>query len=172
MGGWIWGNHPSAARRTLRRIGRRAAPAGMANVLQAVVTLQVNFVANRHLTWRRRIAGSGVGIWTRWRRFQLARGAGLLLSVAAFPHVAPWTGPSTAYWCNPRRQALGQAPTTRTTVHGLGALLWIKRPGESDGICGGERTYPFSPTQARRLIANSPHVPESYRRLAAAAKSP
>jgi endoglucanase len=72
-------------------------------------------------------------------------------------------------WCNPRRQALGQAPTTRTTVHGLGALLWIKRPGESDGICRGERTYLFSPTQARRLIANSPHVPGSYRRLAAAA---
>jgi glycosyltransferase XagB len=73
--------------------------AGMANVLQAVVTLQANFVANRHLTWRRQIAGSGVGIWTRWRRFQLARGAGLLLSVAAFPHVAPLTGSSAAYWC-------------------------------------------------------------------------
>jgi endoglucanase len=72
-------------------------------------------------------------------------------------------------WCNPRRQALGQAPTTKTTVHGLGALLWIKRPGESDGICGEERTYLFSPTQARRLIANSPHVPTFYRRLAAAA---
>jgi endoglucanase len=72
-------------------------------------------------------------------------------------------------WCNPRRQALGQAPTTRTTVHGLAALLWIKPPGESDGICRGERTYLFSPTQARRLIANSPNVPASYRRLAAAA---
>jgi endoglucanase len=72
-------------------------------------------------------------------------------------------------WCNPRRQALGPAPTTRTTVHGLGALLWIKPPGESDGICRGERTYLFSPTQARRLIANSPQVPASYRRLAAAA---
>jgi endoglucanase len=72
-------------------------------------------------------------------------------------------------WCNPRRQALGQAPTTRMAVNGLGALLWIKPPGESDGFCGGERTYLFSPTQARRLIANSPRVPASYRRLAAAA---
>jgi putative flippase GtrA len=71
--------------------------AGMANVLQAVATLQLNFLANRHLTWRRRIAGSGVGIWTRWRRFQLARGAGLLLRVAAFPQLARVTGPSAAY---------------------------------------------------------------------------
>jgi putative flippase GtrA len=49
--------------------------AGVANALQAVATLQVNFVANRHLTWRQRVAGSDVGGWTRWRRFQLARGA-------------------------------------------------------------------------------------------------
>ncbi|HZD69635.1 MAG TPA: glycoside hydrolase family 6 protein [Actinomycetes bacterium] len=55
-------------------------------------------------------------------------------------------------WCNPLRQALGQPPTTRTTAAGLGALLWIKPPGESDGICRGEHTYLFSPTQARRLI--------------------
>jgi endoglucanase len=74
-------------------------------------------------------------------------------------------------WCNPRRQALGQAPTTRTTttLPGLAALLWIKLPGESDGICGGETTYLFSPIQARRLIVNSPFVPAQGRELAAAA---
>jgi endoglucanase len=72
-------------------------------------------------------------------------------------------------WCNPRRQALGQAPTTRTSMPGLAALLWIKLPGESDGICGGETTYLFSPTQARRLIVNSPFVAAEGRRLAAAA---
>jgi cellulase/cellobiase CelA1 len=33
----------------------------------------------------------------------------------------------------------------------LAALLWIKLPGESDGICGGETTYLFSSRQARRL---------------------
>jgi len=69
-------------------------------------------------------------------------------------------------WCNPKRQGLGEAPTTRTAPGGLGALLWIKPPGESDGICGGEHTYLFSPTQARRLIAESPRVPASYRQLA------
>jgi endoglucanase len=72
-------------------------------------------------------------------------------------------------WCNPRRQALGQAPTTRTTLPGLAALLWIKLPGESDGLCGGETTYLFSPTQAQRLTANSPFVPAAGRQLAAAA---
>jgi endoglucanase len=72
-------------------------------------------------------------------------------------------------WCNPRRQALGQAPTTRSSMPGLAALLWIKLPGESDGICGGETSYLFSPTQARRLTVNSPFVPAAGRRFAAAA---
>ena len=52
---------------------------------------------------------------------------------------------------------------------GLAALLWIKLPGESDGICGGETTYLFSPTQARRLTVNSPFVAAEGRQLAAAA---
>jgi endoglucanase len=75
-------------------------------------------------------------------------------------------------WCNPQHQGLGQAPTTRTSLPGLAALLWIKLPGESDGICGGETTYLFSPVQAQRLIVNSPFVPAEARRLAAAAEVP
>jgi len=75
-------------------------------------------------------------------------------------------------WCNPPRQALGPAPTTRATMPGLAALLWVKLPGESDGICGGETTYLFSPTQARRLISNSPTVPAADRQLAATADVP
>jgi endoglucanase len=75
-------------------------------------------------------------------------------------------------WCNPRRQGLGQAPSTRTSMPGLAALLWIKLPGESDGICGGETDYLFSPSQARRLTVNSPFVPAEGRRLAAAANVP
>jgi integrase/DNA-binding transcriptional regulator YhcF (GntR family) len=51
----------------------------------------------------------------------------------------PPDGPDgTAQWCNPAHQALGVAPTTRTGIRGVDALLWIKRPGESDGECGGE----------------------------------
>jgi endoglucanase len=75
-------------------------------------------------------------------------------------------------WCNPRHQALGQAPTTEPGMPGLAALLWIKLPGESDGICGGETTYLFSATQAQRLTVNSPFVPAEARRLAAAADVP
>lgn len=52
---------------------------------------------------------------------------------------------------------------------GLDALLWSKLPGESDGICGGETTYLFSRTRARRLTVNSPFVPAEGRQLAAAA---
>ena len=52
--------------------------AALANALQAVATLQLNFVANGHLTWRARVAGSGVGLGRRWGRFHLARGASLL----------------------------------------------------------------------------------------------
>lgn len=72
-------------------------------------------------------------------------------------------------WCNPARQALGDRPAVQTGRPGLAATLWIKAPGESDGICGGERTYFFSPNQARTLIVNSPFVSPEYRRLATAA---
>jgi endoglucanase len=40
-------------------------------------------------------------------------------------------------WCNPSGRALGDRPTGPTTEPRLDALLWIKRPGESDGTCGG-----------------------------------
>jgi putative flippase GtrA len=72
--------------------------AGVANAVQAVTTLQLNFVANGRLTWRRRVAGSGIGLWRRWGRFHLARGASLLLCIGLFPIVAPSTGSSIAYW--------------------------------------------------------------------------
>ena len=39
-------------------------------------------------------------------------------------------------WCNPAGQALGPPPTTATGAAAADALLWIKRPGESDGTCG------------------------------------
>jgi glycosyltransferase XagB len=72
--------------------------AAIANTLQAVTTLQLNFVANGRLTWRRRVAGSGVGLWRRWGRFHLARGMSLLVCIGLFPLLAPSTGSSVAYW--------------------------------------------------------------------------
>ncbi len=46
-------------------------------------------------------------------------------------------------WCNPPGRALGRRPTIATspTRGHLDALLWIKRPGESDGSC-----HPADPT--------------------------
>jgi endoglucanase len=40
-------------------------------------------------------------------------------------------------WCNPDGRALGNAPTAATGHDRVDALLWIKRPGESDGTCNG-----------------------------------
>lgn len=40
-------------------------------------------------------------------------------------------------WCNPPGRKLGAAPTTEAHYAGVDALLWIKRPGESDGTCNG-----------------------------------
>jgi endoglucanase len=44
---------------------------------------------------------------------------------------------TTAEWCNPRGQALGVTPTTRTDHPLVDAFLWVKQPGESDGTCNG-----------------------------------
>jgi endoglucanase len=77
-----------------------------------------------------------------------------------------------AQWCNPTHQGLGVAPTTHTGAPGVDALLWIKRPGESDGKCGGEVSYFFSPRQARELIVNSPDVPPDARHSAQLASAP
>lgn len=74
-----------------------AAPT-VANVVQALATLQLNFAANHRLTWRDRTAGSRVPLGVRWLRFQLARGAGLLASLALFPVLAPRLGTAAAYW--------------------------------------------------------------------------
>lgn len=47
-------------------------------------------------------------------------------------------GPS---WCNPPGRKLGQPPTVDTGHPRAAALLWVKRPGESDGACrSGEPT--------------------------------
>lgn len=42
-------------------------------------------------------------------------------------------------WCNPPDRTLGTPPTLDPGIPLVDALLWIKRPGESDGSCrGGE----------------------------------
>ncbi|MYQ40973.1 endoglucanase [Streptomyces sp. LamerLS-316] len=51
-----------------------------------------------------------------------------------------WTAPADKYtdpqeWCNPPGRGLGARPTTRTGDPLHDARLWIKIPGESDGLC-------------------------------------
>jgi endoglucanase len=40
-------------------------------------------------------------------------------------------------WCNPPDRKIGQLPTTETGDPKCQAYLWLKRPGDSDGECGG-----------------------------------
>ncbi|NGO48747.1 glycoside hydrolase family 6 protein [Streptomyces sp. YC419] len=52
----------------------------------------------------------------------------------------PWTPPPGKYtdpqdWCNPPDRGLGTRPTLRTGDPLHDARLWIKIPGESDGLC-------------------------------------
>ncbi|MER5227460.1 glycoside hydrolase family 6 protein [Streptomyces flaveus] len=52
----------------------------------------------------------------------------------------PWTPPPGKYtdpqdWCNPPGRGLGARPTLRTGDPLHDARLWIKIPGESDGLC-------------------------------------
>jgi endoglucanase len=61
-------------------------------------------------------------------------------------------------WCNVTPHGLGPPPTTR--LPGLAALLWVKRPGESDGPCEGETGYGFSERQARELVDHAAPSPD------------
>jgi endoglucanase len=50
-------------------------------------------------------------------------------------------------WCNPPGRGLGVRPTANTGVALLDAYLWVKSPGQSDGMCdaqGGARAWDYS----------------------------
>jgi len=53
--------------------------------------------------------------------------------------VGPWTPtevyPDPQVWCNPPDRGLGLRPTTDTGDALVDAYLWVKVPGESDGLC-------------------------------------
>lgn len=59
-------------------------------------------------------------------------------------------------WCNPPGRALGGPPATQPGRRLVDALLWIKRPGESDGACnGGPRAGAWWPEYALGLARRS-----------------
>ncbi len=45
--------------------------------------------------------------------------------------------PANSEWCNAWGRALGTPSTANTGDARIHALLWVKRPGESDGYCSG-----------------------------------
>ncbi|MCH2108387.1 MAG: glycoside hydrolase family 6 protein [Polyangiaceae bacterium] len=55
-------------------------------------------------------------------------------------------------WCNPPGRKIGFPPTTQTGDPICDALLWLKRPGESDGECnGGPKAGQFWMEQALQM---------------------
>lgn len=61
-----------------------------------------------------------------------------------------------ATWCNPDGRALGTSPTTNTGRALVDAVLWIKKPGESDGSCnGGPHSGVWWPDYALDIAARS-----------------
>ncbi len=46
-------------------------------------------------------------------------------------------GSKSGEWCNPSGRGLGKKPKLYAGSGALDGLLWIKRPGESDGTCNG-----------------------------------
>ncbi|MFC5929205.1 cellobiohydrolase [Cryobacterium melibiosiphilum] len=65
---------------------------------------------------------------------------------------------STGEWCNPTGRALGAVPgaVTGSTSTAHDANLWIKPPGESDGLCnGGPAAGQWWPERALELAQNA-----------------
>jgi endoglucanase len=65
-------------------------------------------------------------------------------------------GPLGNEWCNPSGRGLGALPQLPAGHSKADALLWVKHPGESDGICnGGPRAGTFWPEYAVGLVARA-----------------
>lgn len=68
----------------------------------------------------------------------------------------PLPGGRQDAWCNPPGRGLGTPPTDRTGDPLLDAVLWIKRPGDSDGPCrGGPAAGQWWPDYALGLARNA-----------------
>lgn len=67
---------------------------------------------------------------------------------------APEPGDGTPSWCNPPDRSIGEPPTADPGIPLVDALLWIKRPGESDGECrpGEPAAGAWFPDQALDLV--------------------
>ena len=63
---------------------------------------------------------------------------------------------SNGQWCNPQGAAIGQKPTLQTNNALADGFLWLKTPGESDGMCnGGPSAGVWWPSYALSLVQNA-----------------
>ncbi|MFI8003174.1 glycoside hydrolase family 6 protein [Streptomyces sp. NPDC086010] len=89
----------------------------------------------------------------------------------------PWTAPAGKYtdpqeWCNPPGRGLGARPTTRTGDPLHDARLWIKIPGESDGLCLRGTKGPQDPERRTTDPAAGTWFPEQALELVRFAQPP
>jgi endoglucanase len=65
--------------------------------------------------------------------------------------------PRSGEWCNPPDRAIGPTPTAATGDPLVDGFLWVKRPGESDGLCNdGPPAGTFWPEYALGLVRRAP----------------
>ncbi len=74
-------------------------------------------------------------------------------------------GPDPEDWCNPPDRGLGLRPTTATGDPLVDAYLWIKVPGESDGLCTRTSGLDYDPERGYALPAAGQWFPEQAREL-------
>lgn len=77
----------------------------------------------------------------------------------------PWTPPphpdgDAQDWCNPPDRGLGVQPTANTGISLLDAYLWVKIPGESDGLCYRWTSGPLDPVRGIEDPAAGAWFPE------------
>ncbi|MFI9723054.1 glycoside hydrolase family 6 protein [Streptomyces sp. NPDC052396] len=113
--GWIADQHALAS--ALKRAGVERASGFALNV------------ANFHSTPVTRAYGDALS--------QLLGGAHYIIDTSRNGNGPLPPGGTEESWCNPPGRALGTPPTTATGDARVDALLWVKRPGESDGTCRG-----------------------------------
>jgi endoglucanase len=91
--------------------------------------------------------------------------------------VGPWSPPAhpagdAQDWCNPPGRGLGLRPTANTGQALLDAYLWVKIPGESDGLCYRWTSGPLDPARGMQDPAAGQWFPEMALELAHNANPP
>ena len=84
------------------------------------------------------------------------KGAHFVIDTSRNGNGPPPGSTGTSEWCNPPGRALGHPPTTHTSIARVDALLWVKYPGASDGVCrpGQPSAGTWWPSYALSLVRN------------------